>query len=78
MNAHTTIEAMPVAHLDKNGLARLVGVPPRAVARWLRGAAPIPHTGVGHDVMFPRDDAIAWMVEHVPLVRPRLAEKGLV
>lgn len=65
-------------HLDKHQLSVLIGVPPRAICRWLRAKEPIPHTGAVHQVMFPKVEAIAWMVEHVPLVRPRLAERGLV
>lgn len=67
-----------VEHVDKYQMSELIGVPPRAICRWLRAKEPIPHVGAGHQVMFPKVDAIAWMVEHVPLVRPRLAERGLV
>lgn len=64
--------------LDKYQMAKLIGIPPRAVARWLRARPPIPHDGHGDRATFDQPQAIAWMVEHVPAIRPRLAQMGLV
>lgn len=82
MNAISVIDAgavvVPPEHLDKYQMSELIGIPPRAICRWLKGSVPIPHIGAGHQVTFPKEAAIAWMVEHVPHVRPRLSERGLV
>ena len=79
MNAVSTIEPdAAVEHVSKQQLSTLIGVPPRAISRWLRGKDPIPHVGHDHQIMFPKRAALDWMVEHVPLIRPRLAQRGLV
>lgn len=64
MNALSVIEVDPVLHLDKQQLSELLGIPPRAIVRWLREG--IPHVGTKHLCMFPRTLAMEWVQRHHP------------
>lgn len=65
-----------MGQVDKWKLSQIVGVPPRAICRWLRCANSIPHDGDGHTVTFPLDGALEWLKANKPALHERMVERA--
>ena len=64
-------------HISKNQLSTLIGVPQRAIVRWMKQVGGIPYAGEGDKIMFPKQAALDWVeVNRAPLHRRNIERFG--